>query len=282
MKFDMMFVKLIAKPLALALFAACSVGAYAADDSLSKIQSAKKIVVCSSNDLPYAYRSPTTGELEGTDIDMLREIFAPLGVTTIELNEVPFSGMISALNSKRCDVIADNVAITTKRAAQVSFSVPMYRAGVALVTPKGNPANIKSDADFSGHNIGTYLGTVQLDWMNGLAQKDSTIKVNAYKNIPQILAELRAGRLDVAAFDDMVAAHALKTDPSLPIEILDYRLTIADYAVGAAFRTEDIALRQAFNEEYRKFQLSGKFREVLAKWGMTPAERYFPFPNCCN
>ena len=271
-----------AKSVAMCLLVVSAAGAHAADDSLTRVQASKKIVVCSSNDLPYAYRSPSSGAIEGTDIDMLRAIVEPLGVKTVELYEVPFNGLISALNSKRCDVIADNVGITAKRSEQVAFSAPMYRAGVALVTPKGNPAKIRSEADFSGHSVGSYLGTIQMDWLNGLAAKDPKITVKAYKNIPLILAELRVGRLDVAAFDDMVASDALRLDPSLPIEILDYRLGFADYAVGAAFRKDDVALRQAFDEGSRKIQLSGKLREVLTKWGMKPAERYFPFPNCCN
>ncbi|MGX5843617.1 substrate-binding periplasmic protein [Mesorhizobium sp. ArgA1] len=259
-----------------------SSAASAADDSLSRVQAAKKVVVCSSNDVPYAYKNPSSGKLEGIDIDMVRAIFGPLGVTEIELYEVPISGIISALNTSRCDLISDNIAITVKRSEQIAFSAPMYRAGQALVVPKGNPAKINSEADFPGHTVGSYLGTIQLDWLNKMAAADSSITVKAYKNIPQILAELRAGRLDAGAFDDMVASDAFKNDPTLPIEILSYKMPIGDYAVGAGFRKGDIALRQAFDEQNRQFQLSGGLRKVLEKWGLLPVERYFPFPNCCG
>ncbi|TIM09403.1 MAG: amino acid ABC transporter substrate-binding protein [Mesorhizobium sp.] len=259
-----------------------SSAASAADESLSRIQAAKKVVVCSSNDVPYAYKNPTSGKVEGTDIDMVRAIFEPLGVPEIELYEVPISGIISALNTSRCDLISDNIAITVKRSEQIAFSAPMYRAGQALVVPRGNPAKIKSEADFPGHTVGSYLGTIQLDWLNKMAAADSSVTVKAYKNIPQILAELRAGRLDAAAFDDMVAADALKNDPTLPVEILNYKIPIGDYAVGAGFRKDDIALRQAFDEQNRQLQLSGGLRKVLEKWVLLPVERYFPFPNCCS
>lgn len=178
--------------------------------------------------------------------------------------------------------ISDNIAITVKRSEQIAFSAPMYRAGQALVVPKGNPSGIKSEKDFKGHTVGSYLGTIQLDWLNAMAAKDSSITVKSYKNIPQILAELRAGRLDAAAFDDMVAADALKNNPSLPIEILDYKLPIGDYAVGAGFRKEDVAFRQAFDEANRQLQLSGELSQILTKWGLLPLERYLPFPNCCK
>jgi polar amino acid transport system substrate-binding protein len=256
--------------------------ANAADDSLTRLQGAKKVVVCTSNDVPYSYKNPSTGKVEGTDIEMVRAIFEPLGVTEIELFEVPISGIISALNTKRCDMISDNIAITVKRSEQIAFSAPMYRAGQALVVPKGNPAGIRSEHDFAHHSIGSYLGTIQLDWLSQMAKGDASITVKAYKNIPEILADLRAGRLDAGAFDDMVAADALKNDRTLPIEILDYKMPIGDYAVGAGFRKEDIALRQAFDEENRQLQLTGRLQQILQKWGLTPAERYFPFPNCCG
>jgi len=259
----------------------CAITPAMADDSLARLQKAGKVVICSSNDLPYSYRNPKTGAIEGTDIDMVRVIFEPLDIKDIELYEVPISGIISALNTQRCDMISDNIAITVKRSAQIAFSAPMYKAGQALVVPKGNPAGISSEKDFPGHTVGSYLGTIQLDWLNALAAKDPTITVKPYKNIPEILAELRAGRLDAAAFDDMVAADALKTDPSLPIEILPYKMPIGDYAVGAGFRKEDVALRQAFDEQNRQIQLTGKLRGTLENWGLTPVERYFPFPNCC-
>ncbi|UVK47119.1 transporter substrate-binding domain-containing protein [Mesorhizobium sp. AR07] len=99
-----------------------SSAASAADESLSRIQAAKKVVVCSSNDVPYAYKNPTSGKVEGTDIDMVRAIFEPLGVPEIELYEVPISGIISALNTSRCDLISDNIAITVKRQLQTGLA----------------------------------------------------------------------------------------------------------------------------------------------------------------
>ncbi|MFT4067646.1 substrate-binding periplasmic protein [Paraburkholderia sp.] len=257
--------------------------AIAADGgTLSRVQQAKKVIICTSNDVPYAYRDPKTQQVTGTDIDMDRAILGKMGVTSIDIFEVPISGIISALNTGRCDMISDNIAITVKRSEQVSFSTPMYKAGQALIVPKGNPANIHSERDFHRHTVGSYLGTIQLDWLNSLAQKDPSIQVKPYKNIPEILAELRAGRLDAGAFDDMVAADALRTDPTLPIQILDYKMPIGDYAVGAAFRKDDVAFRQAFDEANRQFQLDGGLTKVLAQWRLTPVERYYPFPNCCQ
>jgi polar amino acid transport system substrate-binding protein len=251
------------------------------DESLSRARTAGMLNVCSSNDVPYFYRDPKSGQLTGTDYDMIKVIAERIGITKIEMYEVPISGIIPALNSRRCDLIGDNIAITIKRSKEVDFSAPMYRAGQALVVPKGNRANILTQKDFGGHTVGSYQGTIQLDYLKDLAKKDPTIRVREYKNITEIVADLEAGRLDAGAFDDMVAASMLKANPALGIEIVEYKLPIGDYTVGAAFRKSDRALRQAFDDANRAVAHDGKLLEIFAKWGLTPAEKYQPYPGCC-
>lgn len=251
------------------------------DGSLKRVQDAGRLVVCSSNDVPYAYRDPGSRRFTGTDVDMLRAIGKRLKVRGLELYEVPISGIISALKTRRCDLIADNIAINQERSEQISFSTPMYRAGQALVVPRGNPAGVTSAEGFSGHTVGSYLGTIQLQYLEEQADRDKSIEVRSYKNIPEVIADLRAGRLDAAVFDDMVASHSKKRNPSLPIEIVNTKLPIGDYAVGAGFRNEDRALRHAFDDAVREIQRSGELNAILGRWGMVPVERYWPFPNCC-
>lgn len=268
---------------------ACSIGAdnadgadsAATDGSLARVQEAGKLVVCSSNDVPYFYRDPETNELAGTDYDMVKAIAEKLDIDEIEMFEVPISGIIPALNAKRCDVISDNIAITAKRSEEIAFSSPMYKAGQALVVPKGNPAGITTQEDFPGNSVGSYLGTVQLDYLLALQEEDPSIDVKEYKAIPEILADLKAGRLGAGVFDDMVAGYTLKTNASLPIEIINYKLPVGDYAVGAGFRIEDRTLRNAFSDAHTELMLDGSVAEVFEKWGLTPIDRYAAFPGCC-
>jgi polar amino acid transport system substrate-binding protein len=252
-----------------------------ADGSLARVQKAGKLVVCSSNDVPYFYRDPKNTKLTGTDYDMVREIAAKLNISKIEMFEVPISGIIPALKAKRCDLISDNIAITAKRSEEIAFSGPMYKAGQALVVPKGNPGKVNTQADFAGNSVGSYLGTIQLDYLLALQKKDSSIDVKQYKAIPEILADLKAGRLDAGVFDDMVASYTLKTNASLPIEIINYKLPVGDYAVGAGFRKEDQSLRNAFSDANRDLMFDGSVAKIFKKWGLEPIDRYAAFPNCC-
>ena len=101
------------------------------------------------------------------------------------------------------------------------------------------------------------------------------------KNIPEIIADLRAGRLDAGAFDDMVAGvHAQRPNPSLPIQLINYTLPISDYAVERVSEVRQ-QLRSAFDDADRHIMLTACLTSVLTKWGLTPADRFEPLPNCC-
>jgi len=255
--------------------------ANAADGSLERVRKAGVAIVCSANDVPYAYKDPNTGEPTGTDVDMVRSILQKIGVPKLELYTTEFSSLIPALQSGRCDFIADNMGITVKRSQQVAFTAPMYQAGLVIIVPKGNPAGLTDVSQFSGKTLAAYLGAIQLDWMKEMAKKDPTITVKAFKNATEIIAELGARRLDGALVDSMIAANVLKTNPSAPFEIVDHKLPIGDYAIGAAFRKEDQDLRHAFEDAHRDNLVFGGFDEVLTKWQLTPKSLYFPYPQCC-
>ncbi len=272
---------------ALAGLTACGSGggspaAGASDGSLARVKKAGHLTVCSSNDVPYFYRDPKTKQLAGTDYDMVKTIGDRLGIHKIQMYEVPISGIIPALTAKRCDLISDNIAITIKRSKQVDFSAPMYRAGQALVVPKGNPAGIHTQADFHGHTVGSYLGTIQLDYLKGLAKKDKTIKVKEYKNIPEIIADLRAGRLDAGAFDDMVAVVHAEDEPFAPdragqLQAADRRLR-GRGGVPQERRHVPPRVRRRGPPDHADGRPDHHAHQV----GLTPADRFEPFPNCCD
>ena len=255
----------------------------AGDGSLDRIKQEGSVTVCTSNDVPYAYKDPNTGEFSGVDVEMVKLIFSKLEIEKVEMYTIEFSGLIPALQSKRCDLIADNMGISPARSQQINFSWPMYNAGLVIAVSPGNPKKIMSVENFSGNTVGAYLGTIQLEWMKQMAEKDPSITVKAFKGVPEIIAEMRAGRLDAAVTDGMVLSYMLKTDPTIPLEVVDHQIKQAGgrYAVGAGFRKEDDDLRHAFDDAHRQGQLSGEFNTILAKWGLEPKSFYAPYENCC-
>src|SRR4051794_31307643 len=74
----------------------------------------KKLVVGIHNRTPWAYRDKQNNVV-GIHPDIVRAVFAPLGVTEFEFVISDFGAMIPGLLAGRFDIIASGVAITPAR-----------------------------------------------------------------------------------------------------------------------------------------------------------------------
>src|SRR5271168_2438098 len=63
------------------------------DDSLSKIQQ-KGLVVSTSNDWPYSFLDPKSGEWTGLDGDIIKYVVKMLKIPKIDVQTVTFDGLI--------------------------------------------------------------------------------------------------------------------------------------------------------------------------------------------
>ena len=107
----------------------------------------KKLVVGIHNRTPWGYRDKHNNVV-GIHPDIVRAVFAPLGVTEFEFVVSDFGAMIPGLLAGRFDIIASGVAITPARCEQVLFSEPDVAVGDSLLVLKGNPLKLHS---YDGH-----------------------------------------------------------------------------------------------------------------------------------
>ncbi len=209
------------------------------DGSFDRVKKAGVMVFGSSNDEPYAFLDPKSKEVTGIDADMVADVLKRLGIPKREMFQDKFAGLIPGLLSKRFDMIADAMYITTKRRQQIEFSDGWYQYGETLVVAKGNPKKIHTLDDLKkGHRAASYLGTVYQDWLNALGSQGA--KVSSYPAVPEALQDLKIGRLDAALIDGPVAAFILGKNPDLAaaMEIVgDYKPQEIG-VIGSGFRKE--------------------------------------------
>lgn len=244
----------------------------AKDGSFDRVKAAKILKFGTSNDQPYSFVNVETGKIEGIDAEMMLAILDKLGIPDHEATQIEFNGLIPSLLASRMDVIADAMYITEKRQKVISFSEGWYQYGEALLVREGNPKGLHALEDLkSGAKVGSYLGTVYLDW---LGQIDGA-EVMSYPDAASALEDMRAGRLDAVVIDAPVAGYALSHNPKYKnaFEI------VADYkprevgTIGAGFRKEDEALREAFNWALKELKAEGTDLAILKKWGLSEANR---------
>src|SRR5271156_1038179 len=161
------------------------------DDSLSRIQQ-KGLVVSTSNDWPYSFLDPKTGEWTGLDGDIIKYVVKMLKIPKIDVQTVTFDGLIPGLLDGRFDIVGDSIHYTKNRSKVVNFCFPTYYYAEALVVPKGNPNKLHSLADLKGHTVGSLLGTNYAEWIQAVPG----VNFQGYKDWVQIIPELAIGRTD--------------------------------------------------------------------------------------
>ena len=95
---------------------------------------------------PFSYRDQDTNELTGFDIEVIKAVADEAG-WDLQFVEAPFDSLFPALDSKRIDVIANQVTITGERKARYLFSTPYTYSHGVIVTAKDTD-DITSLADY--------------------------------------------------------------------------------------------------------------------------------------
>ncbi len=243
------------------------------DGSFERVTSAKTLTFGTSNDQPFSFLDPKTGQLAGVDAEMLLAMLSKLGIPDHKVMQVDFNGLIPGLLASRMDLIADAMYITEKRKKVINFSDGWYQYGETLLVKKGNPMNLHTLADLGqGAKVGSQLGTVYLDWLNAIPGA----KVSSYPEAATMMEDLKTGRLDAGLIDAPVAGFALSKNPDY---IIAFEM-VSDYqpkeigVIGSGFRKEDAALLEAFNWALAAIKADETDLAILKRWGLGEQNRY--------
>ncbi|MCA6101760.1 ABC transporter substrate-binding protein [Bradyrhizobium australafricanum] len=144
-----------------------------------------------------SFRNPDSGQLEGIDIDLSKELAKDMGVK-LDYVETSFGSFIADLQANKCDLGMFGVGATMKRAQAVAFSDPYLTSGVYAVVRKGGPITSWADIDKPGVNAGVSLGSYVENFMRSYFKNAKTLAVAPPATTQ---AELMAQRVDVVMTD---------------------------------------------------------------------------------
>jgi cyclohexadienyl dehydratase len=215
-----------------ALFALClsfSSGASAQElkSRLFEITKSKKLRVCQFPQYySISYRNPKTGQLEGIDVDLSKELAKELDAT-LEIVESNFGTFIADLQSNKCEIGMFGVGATLKRAQAVEFSKPYLITNIYAVFRKDSPIKKWSDIDKKGVRVavalGAYIETFMKDYL-----KNATIVSVAAPNTRE--GELIAKRADVIMTDFPTAIKDVEQFDWSKYMTPDEKLAVTPYA----------------------------------------------------
>lgn len=193
------------------------------------------VVGVDQNTYLFGARNPATGQLEGFDIDVAREIARAIfgDPDRVDLRVVNASERESALQSGQVDLVVRTYSITCDRKKLVAFSSPYYYAQQKILTMGGS--GIASAADFSGKRVCAVTGTTSLATLFALNPRPRLFSATAWTDC---LVMLQQGQVDAISTDDAVLKGLSIQDPSTIL--VGDSIGKEPYGVGVNKEDEDL------------------------------------------
>ncbi|WP_435099915.1 cystine ABC transporter substrate-binding protein [Arhodomonas sp. AD133] len=207
---------------------------------------------------PFNYQDES-GELVGFEVDFARALAGELGVEA-EFVPTKWDGMLAGLDTKRFDVIVNQVTITPERRKKYDFSEPYTISGMQIIVRQGMQDEIDGPADLAGRAVGVGLGTNYEQWLN---ENVPEAQVETYQDDPSKLQDLRVGRIDAVINDKLMVGFLMEKSDG---RIVAAGEPFATQRVGVALRKGNDDLLAAVNEAIADLRESGELAEISEKW----------------
>lgn len=238
----------------------------AAEDTLTRIMTAKKITVGYINYPPAVIEATDQDSLSGQFVEIARYIADELDVE-IEFVPATWSTFIPLLQSGQVDVSIAPTYIRISRAAEVAFSRPIAylgnSAGVRADDQRFQVITDVIDFDKAGLIVAVVIGEAADDFVTENF-KEATIRRLGGDNLAAPLDLVRSGQADVGLSD----AYVTRTYSAEYPDIRDvfqgrpYDLSAMAWAV----RPTDFRLLNFINNSIDVIESSGRLREWEEKY----------------
>lgn len=207
---------------------------------------------------PFNYQD-ASGQLTGFEVDLAKALAEELGVKAA-FQPTKWDGILAALESRRLDVVINQVTISDERKQKYDFSTPYTVSGIQALTRKADADTIKSPDDLAGKKVGVGLGTNYEQW---LKEKVPQAEIRTYDDDPTKFQDLNVGRIDVILVDRLAAFEM--------VEKTGDRLAVAGDAFsrqesGVALRKGNPQLLAAIDAAIAKLRADGTLKELSEKW----------------
>ena len=212
---------------AIGLMATAGAEAQQTQSRLFEVTKSKKLRVCQFP-LYYSisFRNPKTGEIEGIDADLAKELAKELDAK-LEIVEASFGSFIADLQANKCEIGMFGVGATMKRAQAVEFSKPYLLTNIYAVTRKDGPLKKWEDIDKKGVKAAVSLGSYIEPFMKGYLKNAEVVSV-APPNTRE--AELVAQRVDIIITDFPTAIKVTSEFEWATYILPNEKLAITPYA----------------------------------------------------
>lgn len=228
---------------------------------LDAVKKADKIVWGVKNDTKlFGLKNPGTGEVEGFDIDIAKEITKIIlgDETKLELKEVTSKTRIPMLNNGDIDAIIATMTVTEDRKKEVDFSDIYFEAGQSLLVKKGSAITNIDDLTKDSKVIAVKGSTSAIN----IREKAPDAQVLEFENYAEAFTALKAGQGDTLTTDNSILFGMASEDTNF--ELVGGIFTDEPYGIAMKKGSSDFV--DAVNAALAELKENGKYDEIYSKW----------------
>jgi polar amino acid transport system substrate-binding protein len=213
---------------------------------------------------PYAYKDDS-GELTGEVVEIVRAICDELG-SKLTVQVMPYEAVVPAVAAGRADVVG-GLSIRARNCASLDFTVPDHVSLTALVVPQGNPKGLSTLTDVvtKKARLGVMANSLEVT----MAQEAGVAGIQQFPTTDEMLAAVKAKKVDCATYDDITLRDILSRETGLELRPpFEAPGGSPRYGFGFA-KGGDTGLRDAFDEALTRMHDNGEWLRLAEPFGFT-------------
>lgn len=199
------------------------------------------------------------GNPTGVSVDLAEALAAYLN-RPLQIENIPFTGLIPSLQNGRIDCIISSLTDTKERRQSIAFSDPYLTIGLAMLVGKESGIQTLNDLDQSGKTLVVRDGTTGQEWAR---QKIHRAKVLVLEKEDAAILEVIQGKADAFVYDQMsIWKNAQKHSKTLRAILTP--LQTESWAIG--IRRDNNLLREQIDTFLKMFRKEGGFEKLGEKY----------------
>ena len=192
------------------------------------------------------------GDPAGVSVDLARDLGNHNG-REVEIENIPFDGLIPALQTHKIDLIISSMTATPERAKSIAFSDAYLTTGLSLLVAKDSPIQSITDADQTGRTLVVKKGTTGNVYATDKIKK---ARVLVLDKEDACVLEVVQRKADAFIYDQISTYENWRRNQETTRPILK-PFVQESWAVG--MRLDDTNLLQSVNEFIKDYSSGGGF-----------------------
>ena len=232
-------------------------------NKLADIKAAGELVVGTSADYPpYEFHMEIDGvdTIVGFDIAIAQAFADELGVE-LKLVDMVLESLLISLQKGDFDLVMAGLTPDEERAKTVDFTDVFFHNKQIVIIRAEDADKYVTTEDMAGTTLGVQAGTIQETIAADLTDENKVVKL---KKFPELIMELKTGKIDGVCTNTMVASAYVSAHPDLLCQ--DIGIVWDNTGFSGAIQKGDNGEFMAFlNETIAKLQEDGSIDRFVAE-----------------